>query len=88
MRSCKEITALVSESLDRRLPFGERLAVRLHLMMCKFCSRYREQLIALRLLVNRYVQEIEPSQPAHPFSLADDARSRIKRNLVGRIDPS
>ena len=87
MRSCKEITTLVSESLDRRLPFGERLAVRFHLMMCRFCSRYRKQLLVLRVVVNRCVQEMEPSKTRNPFSLSEEARSRIRRVLADHLDP-
>lgn len=77
---------LVSESLDRRLPFGERLAVRLHLMMCRLCSRYRKQLLALRDVVNRYVEEMEPSKTHNPFSLSEEARSRIRLVLAVQRD--
>jgi hypothetical protein len=85
MRSCKEITILVSESLDRELSLGERLAVRLHLMMCRFCSRYRKQLQTLRVVANRYLHEIEPSETHELFSLSEDARSRIQRVLADQM---
>lgn len=86
MLSCKEITALVSESMDRRLPFGQRLAVRLHLMICSFCSRYRRQLLAVCAFVGRYVEEMESSKGLNPFSLSEEARSRIRQALAGQSD--
>jgi hypothetical protein len=64
---------------------GERLAVRLHLMMCRFCSRYRKQLQMLRVVANRYVQEIEPSRSLDLFSLPEEARSRIQRALADQM---
>lgn len=82
MRSCKEVTSLISESLDRRLPLGQRLGVRLHLMMCKFCSRYRKQLLAVRAAIHRYVEELEPSGSIKPFSLSEEARSRIRQAMA------
>lgn len=82
MRSCKEVTALISESLDRRLPLGQRLAVRLHLMMYRFCSRYRKQLLAVRVAIHRYVEELEPAESVDPFLLSQEARSRISRAMA------
>jgi len=48
MKSCKDITALVSASLDRRLTRWERLQVRLHLLYCSGCSRFEQQMLYLR----------------------------------------
>jgi len=45
MLGCKEVSLLVSQSLDRKLLFRQRVAVRMYLMTRKFCSRYKEQLL-------------------------------------------
>jgi anti-sigma factor RsiW len=42
--TCREVTERASEYLDDNLPFGRRLAFRLHLMMCRHCRRYVDQL--------------------------------------------
>lgn len=34
MPSCRDITALVSESMDRKLPLRQRMSIRVHLAMC------------------------------------------------------
>jgi hypothetical protein len=44
MLSCHEASRLLSDRLDRRLRPWERLALRIHLAMCRGCSRADEQL--------------------------------------------
>jgi len=48
MPSCKEVTRLVSEGLDRELRIGERVALRVHFMMCKGCRNFQDQMAHLR----------------------------------------
>ena len=48
MLSCKEATRLLSQAQDRRLSYGERIKLRLHLMACVACSRFSRQLAVLR----------------------------------------
>jgi hypothetical protein len=51
--SCKDVTRLVSQGLDRRLGFGERIAVRVHLLICEGCSNFTRQVRFLRRAVTR-----------------------------------
>ncbi len=44
MMSCREASRLLSDGLDRPLRARERLALRLHLAMCRGCSRTAEHL--------------------------------------------
>jgi hypothetical protein len=41
--TCKEAARLASQGLDRRLGLAERLALRLHLLICEGCSNFRKQ---------------------------------------------
>jgi hypothetical protein len=80
MFNCKEVTRMVSESLDRALPFYQRMGIRIHLMMCKLCTRYRKQLLILREAIHlksKHDEEIEL-----PISLPSGAKERIKRLLA------
>jgi hypothetical protein len=54
--SCKEATQLVSEGLDRRLGFAERVALRLHLAICNGCSHFRKQALFLRKAMRRLAE--------------------------------
>ena len=56
--SCKESTRLVSQGLDRELAFGERVALRVHLVICVGCRRTGAQMRFLRRAV-RELAEID-----------------------------
>lgn len=82
MLSCKEVSHLVSESLDRKLSFWQRIQVRLHLLMCGLCSRFRKQTLFLRDAARHYLMAVEADteDTASP-GLSPEARDRIKRSL-------
>jgi predicted anti-sigma-YlaC factor YlaD len=48
MLSCKEVTRLVSQGLDQRLPLGRRIALRVHLAICDGCTNFSKQMAFLR----------------------------------------
>ena len=47
-RSCKEVTALLVAREDRELALSDRLALRLHLLVCKACPRFERQMLSMR----------------------------------------
>jgi len=53
MLSCKEVTRLVSDGLDRKLGFGERVALRLHFAVCRGCRNFNRQVMFLREAVKQ-----------------------------------
>ena len=60
MLSCKEVTRLVSQGLDRRLRFAERVRLRLHLAICDGCANFRKQLGFLREAVTQLADTKQP----------------------------
>jgi len=48
MLNCREATRLISQSMDTKLPWPRRLAMRVHLLYCVWCRRYAAQLQFLR----------------------------------------
>lgn len=76
--TCKETTLLVSQSLDRQLRWGDRLAVRFHLFVCEACKRFKRQIAFLRRAVRRGAEQIEE---ASALKLSAPARRRIGRAL-------
>src|SRR5260370_42623217 len=76
--SCKEATRLQSKGMDRKLSLFERVGLRLHLLFCKWCRRYGNQLKFLRSAAHQ-CEEHENPQP--PQRLSSDARERIKQKL-------
>ena len=81
MLSCKEISHLVSESLDRKLTLKQRIRVRFHLLMCRFCSRFRKQTLFLRDAARHYLSANEETETGPVTALSPEARDRIKRFL-------
>jgi len=53
MLSCKEASRLVSQGLDRRLGFAERLGLRLHLLICDGCTNFSKQVAFIRKAMAR-----------------------------------
>jgi hypothetical protein len=49
--TCKEVTRLVSQGLDRDLSFAERTALRVHFAFCRGCRNVNQQLAFLRRAV-------------------------------------
>lgn len=54
MLSCKDVTHVLSESQDRKLTLSERMALEMHLAMCKGCTNFRKQMNFLRAACRRY----------------------------------
>jgi hypothetical protein len=76
---CKDVSKKISESMDRNLPFHHRLFIRIHLMMCKYCARFKKQLLMLRKLSRLETTSGEDMTP--PIVLSMEAREKIKKSL-------
>ncbi len=57
MLSCKETTRLLSQGQDRGLAFGERVALRVHLAICKGYRNVNAQFRFLRLAVKELARD-------------------------------
>ena len=53
MLSCKETTRLLSQGEDRKLAFGERIALRAHLAICNGCRNVNAQFKFLRTAMKK-----------------------------------
>ena len=79
--SCKDMTRLLSDAMDRPLPLGIRLKMRLHFLICKWCERYKNQLLFLRQALRRNPTELESEVAASSRSLSPEAKDRLKRMI-------
>lgn len=82
MLACKDVTRLLSESMDRSLPLGKRVGVRLHLLICTFCARYERQLLLIRETVRRLAAMDDPCGSLAGESLSAEAKERIRNSLA------
>ena len=81
MLRCREISKLVSESMERDLPLGQRLEVWMHLMMCRLCSGFARHLRLLRRAARENPERLGPDESAPEARLPEEARERIKTAL-------
>jgi len=84
MLSCKEIGELLSQAMDRKLSFRERLGLKFHLFICKTCSCYDKQLQFIARSARRLMQPKKDNQGIPPLS--NEAEARINNAIKQRLD--
>jgi hypothetical protein len=53
-QTCKEVTALVIAREDRKLPWHERLTLRLHMAACDACPIFERQVLTMRTAMKQW----------------------------------
>jgi hypothetical protein len=80
LQPCQRMVPLMSESMERRLGVAEYLKLRLHLIVCAWCTRYLKQIRFMRRgLRLRSSMDQNKSEPA--LSLTPEAHQRIAKKL-------
>jgi len=78
MLTCKQASQLISQSLDHPLSWVQRLQLRLHLLICTPCTRFRQQLDLLRRALQNIRNSIENDDAVQ---LPLDAKDRILHKI-------
>lgn len=68
--TCQDATGLLSESMDRTLPRQTRIALAVHLLICRGCRAYRRQLLRIRDTL---------SEAGDKSQLPADSKERLKQ---------
>jgi RNA polymerase sigma factor (sigma-70 family) len=76
--NCAEMSRLASQSFEKPLPLGTRFKMRLHYVVCVWCSRYQKHLKFLRAAAPRLEEHL--SLPA-ARGLSVQAKQRIVQRL-------
>ncbi len=81
LTTCKETSELASRAMDEALPVTERVAMRLHLLMCRNCDRFAKQLNEMRrqFRIETAADDDAPGLPA-------ESRARIANELQKNRD--
>ncbi len=62
MLKCQDVTQLIASSAAEELGFMKRLELRLHLLMCRHCHNYADQIKALGDGARRLMGGREPTR--------------------------
>ena len=75
MLKCQQIIELASTQLESKRPIFQRMEMRLHLLMCKTCLRYVQQLAFLKKVA------VNMDKHHEKITLSPAARQRIQQKL-------
>ena len=53
-RTCRETTALLIAREDRALGLADKLALKLHLLACKACPKFENQVLTMRAAMGKW----------------------------------
>ena len=78
MLNCKEVTESISSDQLLKTGSWHRIAVRMHLIMCRWCRRYREQIRE----IGAAARQMWRSQPEETTVL-----DRLEDRILKRVTP-
>jgi Putative zinc-finger len=78
MLTCKQASQFISQSLDRPLTLRERLALKLHLFICKYCKRFSQQLVSMRVALETMTKLAEND---NSIEMPEESKKRIAENV-------
>ncbi|QDT05533.1 hypothetical protein K227x_39330 [Rubripirellula lacrimiformis] len=81
MLTCKQISELISQSLDRPLPLGKRMSVWMHLKMCRLCAAFRRDQVLFQSSLSRELEQVAKYEKDPTVRLPDDAKRRIAKAM-------
>lgn len=74
MLNCKEASELASRAVDKELSFWENMSLAIHLLLCRSCKQFTQQLAFLS-------KASQQAQANIDFRLSDKAKQHIAKVL-------
>ena len=71
MLNCKSLTRLVSDAFHRRLTFGERMNLLMHIAMCGTCRKFRSLQQRIQAVIVQRTSKAEVPLP-------DESKGRLR----------
>ncbi len=70
--------------MDQTLPFHERLMITMHMWMCKYCRRFKDQMLTMRKALR--LEESYEEKAGLSLSLPSRIREQIKKDLTDALN--
>jgi len=83
MISCRHASELMSQQLERKLSFSEKLRLHTHLFICKSCTKTLQKFEILREAGRRYAEH-EQGLHAKDVALSPATKQRMLDKLQAR----
>lgn len=68
-QSCAEAARLISDSQEHPLPRLARLGLNLHLVICRHCRHYQQQVQVMRTVLREYPEHLTSVRLPEDFKL-------------------
>ncbi len=72
---CDLISEKISKSMDEKISLKDQLQIKLHLLYCSFCTRYRDQIVMIHKMLE------ESDQTMTDIKLTPLQKDRLKSRL-------
>lgn len=82
---CCDISHRISDGMQTPQPLRERIVIHMHLMVCDWCTSYKQQIALMGEAARRQSQAVEAGAEM-PLHLSDAARGRLREMLRGGSD--
>lgn len=79
MISCKHATELISKQMEERLSLREEVSLKIHLFVCEFCEKFRQQSEFIRKALSFKRKESE--EEVSSISIPAKAKERLRERL-------
>ena len=79
--SCKQATALASDSFERKLTLKERWQLRYHAGMCIFCNRWKPQLEMIEKALLAISKSFESGTAPDGKGMDIETKQRMKESI-------
>jgi len=83
MMDCKHASKLMSRALDEKLSLRERVSLKFHLFLCKYCLHFSQQLKALRVTISSICKNIEDDIN---IKLPSETKTRIVKLITSDVE--
>jgi len=79
---CHNMTRLVSQSMDHRLPFSTWARMKLHYMICVWCERYAVQIALVKDAARNFARN---SANSGAETISPERKKRLQADIVSHL---
>lgn len=84
MISCDKAAFLTSKAQEGRLSIFEKIELRVHILSCKYCKRYKQEIELLNRHVKQQNEKILQGQNGYHLSQVD--KEKLKQVILSKMN--